>query len=217
MDLPAFVATVRRHWQLVTACFVVGLLAGLGLSLAATPMFESTARMFLATPGWNPAAPGADGESSPYRGNEFSRQRALTYVRLATDPDLAGRVVTQLGEHLDPGELAAHTSAHVVPDTVLLEVSVRDSSAVRAQRLAGAVAAELATEIRGMETPSGSLIPTVEPVLTRAPEVAAKPAEPRVWITLLLAATTGLVLGVTVAVARELAAPAAQEIPRRKA
>ncbi|MCU1648143.1 MAG: capsular polysaccharide biosynthesis protein [Nocardia sp.] len=195
----SFTALLRHRWQLVATVFLVAILAGIGVTVQTTPKFVSTARIFLATPSWNGATRNSD-EASPFRGNDFARSRAQSYVHLASDVDLAHRVIDKLGEHLSPDVVAGEVTAHLIPDTVLIDVSVADPSAPQAQRLADGVAAELAAQIRAVETPTGSLIPTVDPVITQTAQLPTHPSEPDIWNNLALAAGGGLLAGVTAAV-----------------
>lgn len=196
---PSFTALLRHRWQLVATVFLVAVLAGMGVTVQTTPRFVSTARIFLATPSWNGATHNSD-EASPFRGNDFARSRAQSYVHMASDVDLARRVIDKLGEHLSPESVADEVTAHLIPDTVLIDVSVADPSAGQARRLADGIAAELAAQIRAVETPTGSLIPTVDPVITQTARLPTAPSEPKVVNNLALAAGFGLLAGVTAAV-----------------
>ena len=109
------------------------------------------------------------------------------------------RVVEKLGIAMRPEDLAAATSASVRPDTVLIAVRVKSSSSAEAKVLADAVTAELANDIRKLETPSGSLIPVVDPVVTQLAETPMKPAEPNIAIYLVFGASGGFLVGVTAA------------------
>ncbi len=195
----SFIGLLRLRWQLVATVFLVAVIAGMGVTVQTTPRFVSTARIFLATPTWNGAARNSD-EASPFRGNDFARSRAQSYLPMAGDVDLAHRVVLAGGEQVSPEVVADAVTAHLIPDTVLIDVSVADPSAARAQRLANGIAAELAVQIRTLETPAGSLIPTVDPVITQAARMPTRPSEPDVWNNLALAAGCGLLAGVTAAV-----------------
>ncbi|MFD4430703.1 YveK family protein [Nocardia sp. NPDC058497] len=196
---PSFLTLLRMRWQLVTTLLLLAILMGVGVTLQTTPRFVSTARVFLATPSWNGATRNS-AEASPFRGDDFARSRARSYVRMAGDVDLARRVILKLGADRSPEALAGAVTAHLIPDTVLIDVSVADVSAPEAQRLADAVAAELAAQILALETPSGSRIPTVEPVITQTADLPEQPSEPDVWNNLTLAVGLGLLAGVTGAV-----------------
>jgi Mrp family chromosome partitioning ATPase len=175
---------------------LIGIIVAMAFSLSRTPKFVATSEIFLSTPrdrsvGYLSA--------SPYLADEFSQERARSYVHLASRADLARRVVKKLGVDMRPDELAAATSASIVPDTVLIEVAVKSSSSAEAKVLADAVTAELAADIRALESPSGLRVPVVEPVITQAAESPKKPSEPNIPIYYLFGASGGFLVGVTTA------------------
>jgi capsular polysaccharide biosynthesis protein len=199
MDLVSFLGLLRRRRMLVLVALQVGILTGLTVSLLTTPKFAANADMFLATPGWNGTGTAEGMEASPYRGDEFTQERARSYVNLAGGDELATRAAAAVDPTLTGAQLSDEISARVVPDTVLIEVTVKDRSATRAARLADAVANELAADIRQLETPGGSRIPTIDPVVTRRAMVPTAPSDPKMLNNLALGAVAGLLVGVTVA------------------
>ncbi|TSE00418.1 hypothetical protein FOS14_08350 [Skermania sp. ID1734] len=201
MDIETFAYVLRRKWRLVLVCLMAGLVAGIGFSLMQTPMFESTARVFLRTPGWNNVTTADTAETSPYHADEFAQQRARSYARLASSEAVAARVIGNTKIPMDPRDLAANTSVHLIPDTVLLDINVQNRSPSRARELADGVSAELASEIRAIETPRGSLIPTVEPVVISPATTPRTLAEPHVAFNLIIGAAVGLLFGVSLAAA----------------
>ena len=179
MDLRSYLQFLRRSWEWVAAFTLVGVIVAMVLWLSGTPKFVATSELFLTTPGYSSEGSLATDSTSPYAADEFSQQRARSYVQLASRVDLSRRVVEKLGIAMRPEDLAAATSASVRPDTVLIAVRVKSSSSAEAKVLADAVTAELANDIRKLETPSGSLIPVVDPVVTQLAETPLKPSRTR--------------------------------------
>jgi uncharacterized protein involved in exopolysaccharide biosynthesis len=196
MDLSSYLRLVRRSWKSIAIFVLVGTALAMAFALVQPPRFVATSDIFLSSPRYGNFG---SVNSSPYPTDTFSQQRARSYAQLASRVDLARRVVDKLGIDMPPEELAAATSASIRPDTVLIDVAVKSSSPIEAKILADAVAAELASDIRTLETPSGLLVPVVEPILTEPAVTPKKPSEPDIPIYILFGASGGFLVGVTAA------------------
>lgn len=185
------------QWQCVAIFTLGGVIIAAGLSLMTTPQFAATAEIFLSTPRFNNAGPA---NTSPYQSDIFTQQRARSYVELATRVDLAKRVIAKLGIEMQPDELAKKTTASVLPDTVLIDISVTSSSPAESRMLTDAVTAELMRNITTLESRGGLGVPVVEPILTQAAETPARPSEPNVAIYVFYGAALGFLVGITLAV-----------------
>ena len=199
MDLRSYVRFLRGSWEWIAALTSIGVVAAMALSLSTTPKFAATSELFLTTPGYSTMGSLSTFNTSPYQADSFSQQRARSYVELATPVDLARRVTDSLDINMRPEDLAAATSASVAPDTVLMNITVKASSSAEAKALADAVTAELANDIRKLETPSGTLIPTVDPVVTQPAGTPTRPVEPNIAIYLIFGATAGFLAGISAA------------------
>jgi capsular polysaccharide biosynthesis protein len=192
----SYLRWLRENWAWVATFTLIGIIAALAFSLSAKPKFVATSEIFLSTPRFGNVSLPAD---SPFLADGFAQQRARSYVQLAPRVDLARRVVKRLGIDLRPEDLAAAISAWSPPDTVLIDIAVKSSSPADAKILADAVTAELAADIRALESRSGQVIPVVEPVVTKPAETPTKPSEPQIAMYLLFGASGGFLAGVTAA------------------
>src|SRR4051794_17941976 len=129
MDLRQALSALRTSWWLP----VVGLVVGVGATLLATftqtPLYASTTQLFVSTTQ-------STSTSDVFQGGQFSQQRVKSYSQLLVGEELAGRVVDRLGLDLQPSEVSEEINATVVPDTVLLNVTVTDPSPRRARDIA---------------------------------------------------------------------------------
>ncbi|MEO6471008.1 MAG: Wzz/FepE/Etk N-terminal domain-containing protein, partial [Aeromicrobium sp.] len=114
MDLRQFLSTVRRHWKLVLVVFLLGVGGASAITASTTPLYASTARLFVGT--------SAGARVDPYAGALFSQQRATSYADLGLDSTVLQRVVDKLDLGVSAGELAAHITITAVPSSVILEV-----------------------------------------------------------------------------------------------
>lgn len=203
MNPRQFVDTIGAHWRLVVVLILIGLLIPILWSLSVDPQYRSSARLFLAAPGGQAPTTLSTAGTSPYEGDQFSRQRAQTYVRLVTGDDFAGRVAQRLDDpdlsSTDIAQIADGISARVIPDTVLIEVASTSDQPVRARDIAAAAAEQLTDEIRSLETPAGMRIPTVDPVTIATASVPLEPNGPRAGYLVAAGGVLGLAAGVTAA------------------
>lgn len=196
MTLSDFLRVLRLRWRAICACVLLGIVAATGLSLATTPMYRSTATLFL-------AAAGGDTESvsGAYTGTLFTQQRVRTFREFVSSPTVAERAADATNSDISPAVLAQRITAETPPDTTLLDISVADESPARAALLAQAVAesfTNLATELEG-----GSGGAAVRFTVVRPAAVPDAPFSPRTRLNLALGTLIGLALGIAYAVARE--------------
>jgi capsular exopolysaccharide synthesis family protein len=195
VQLGDYLGVIQRQWRLIVVCVLLAVGLGALLTLRATPQYAATSRLFVSTPGSD--------TSAAYQGGLFSQQRVSSYADLVTGDEIAQRVIDRLGLHEQASQLSGQISANVVPETVILDVTVTDPNPRLAQRLDRAVAQEFTDYITELETPPGRhRAPIKATVVDPAPlpRVAVSPQPLR---NVGLAALLGLLLGVGAAVLRE--------------
>jgi receptor protein-tyrosine kinase len=174
---------------------VAGVLAGLAVAAlllqGSTPLYASSARFFVSAAD---ASASADA-SAAYQGDLLSQQRVASYAVLLTDEALAARVVAEMGLNMTPAELAGKVTAKPVPDTVLLDVTVTDTSPERAHDIADTLSRRFTATVAELETADGASRPTVEVRTVRSPELDPDPVSPNGPRTWALGAVLGLVFG----------------------
>jgi capsular polysaccharide biosynthesis protein len=124
---------------------LLGGLAGFGLSAVQTPLYASSTQLFVSTSG-------SASTSDFVAGSEFSRERVASYAELITGERLATRVVDELSLDITPEQLSEAIEAEPVAETVLIDVTVTDSSALRAQEIARVVGGEFSTLVGDFES-----------------------------------------------------------------
>src|SRR3954449_5148253 len=129
LDLRDVLNAVRSGWWLLAGGLLLGLaVAGL-LSWLTPPLSSSSTQLFV-------SVTGSTDTSAAYQGNLFSQQRVTSYAQLLTGEKLAAQGCDDLGLPLTPEQVARKVTATPLPDTVILEVTVSDTSADRAQDIA---------------------------------------------------------------------------------
>lgn len=196
MELNDYLRVLRRRWVLILVTALMGLAVSALVTLATTPLYSSTARLFVST---------SQGDTNTaYQGGLFSAERVASYSKLVSGRKLAGMVKEDLGLDEPPEELAAQTSATVSPDTVILEISVTDPDPDRAQAIAQSYAEQLPVLVKDLETPEGKNAAPIKATIVDDANLPTAPTSPQPPRNLSLGLLLGLLLGFSLAVLREL-------------
>lgn len=201
MDFKDLLQVARRRWKTIVAFFAVGTLGAVAYCVLATPVYHSTARVFISTDTSN--------ASDAYLASAFSSLRVQSYADLADSHELMQRVIKRLNLNATPSELAAKISANVESTTTIIDLAAVDKDPRIAQQITQAEAEELAAYLSELETPSSAAgaAKATSPVKATIVDPAAfdgKPVSPRTALYILVAAILGLLVGAAVAVVRDL-------------
>ena len=167
MELRDYLRVVRRHWLLILLSTLLCATAGGLATLSVTSQYSSTARLFVST--------ARSDASDAYQGGLFSAERVTSYSDLATSRELAERVIEELGLGLSPEALSEQVTSRVVPETVILELSVEDPDPARAQLLTQEYAEQMTGLVKTLETPAGR---SNAPIKATVVDAAGLPSSP---------------------------------------
>lgn len=191
---------LRKRWRIIitTMLLVLGLAAG--ATLLATKQYASHAQFFVSTAGGS-----SDGSNAALaQGNTFTQARVQSYSQLLKTPKLLVPVAQDVGIE-DAGVLQGRVSARTPPNTVLIDVTVTDPSATRAQQVAEAISVrfpEMIAELEALEEDAKSS--PVKVTLVAAPKVEPTPVSPRAARNVILGFVLGTLLGLGLAILRDL-------------
>src|SRR4051812_19888308 len=146
----------------------------------------------------------SDSTSDTFQGSQFAQERVASYAGALTGKELAARVVQRLGLDVAPEELADEISASSVTGTVLLDVTVTDSSAARAEAIANALTIEFPEFVADLENPHGTSDSPVSITLTDRPGPAFAPSLPPAVRNAVFGGVLGLLAGAALSVVRVL-------------
>ncbi len=196
MELKDYWHTIRRRWATVVACLVLAIGAAALITWQTTPQYQSSARLFVST---------SQGDAdSAYQGGLFATQRVASYADLVGSRQLAERVAEDVGGDVDPATLQDNVSATVVPETVNLQISFTDPDPELARDVAQSYAENVTALVAELETPPGKNVAPIKASIVDNAQVPGSPVSPQPVRNLGLAAVLGLLLGIGLAVAREL-------------
>ncbi len=136
------------------------------------------------------------------QGNTFSQARVQSYVKTIRTPVVLQPAIDALGLDITSDELARKVEASTELNTVLITISVADTSPVQAAAIAEAIANSLVKAVEMLERPkTGGMSPVGLSII--APAAApASPAAPNTRLNLLLGLLSGAVVGIGVALLR---------------
>src|SRR6478735_2197062 len=116
----SLLGVLKAQWFVVLLWILIGTLVAGAINMAVPVAYNSSARLFLATPNWNDNTasghPDPRGQVTTYAfGDEFSQHRALSYVELVNSKRIATGVIDQLRLDASPDDVADRLTARVVP------------------------------------------------------------------------------------------------------
>ena len=196
MELKDYWTTIRHRWRVVVLCLLASLAAAAFLTWQSTPQYSSSATLFVST--------SESDSSAAYQGGLFAAQRMASYADLVQKRQFAERVNEELGGELDPDQLRGQVEAQVVPETVNLVITATDPDPAVARDVAQAYAEALSDLVADLETPQGQSNALIKASIVDNARISDTPVSPQPLRNLGLAAVLGLLLGIGLAVAREL-------------
>ncbi|MGW3498008.1 polysaccharide biosynthesis tyrosine autokinase [Streptomyces sp. NPDC001020] len=208
MDLHGFLKALVRRWPTVVVCLVLAIGAALAVTGLSTPVYEARTQLFVAT---------RTGEDTAQlnQGQSFSQARVQSYAEIVTSRQVTGPVVKELRLRTTPEELASRITAQAPLNTVLIDITVKDTVPRRAARIANAVAKRFSAVVERLETPKHSakrsrasradddVTSPVSLGVTQEAVVPAGPISPRPLLNLAAGVLAGLMLGAGLVVLRE--------------
>ena len=198
MELHEFLKLLRTRWLTVVITGLATILAAIAYTLSQTPLYEASTRLFVSTVS-------GDSMSDRYSGNRLSQERVLSYSQLIRGETLAQRTINRLNLDIDAETMTTEmVSAKAQPNTVLINVAIRDSSPVRARDIANALSDEFVAMVRELETPSPGAAPDARVVVEQRATIPAQPVVPKPKRNIAFGLIIGLLLGVALAVLREV-------------
>jgi capsular exopolysaccharide synthesis family protein len=194
VDLREALVAVRTRWWLPISGFVVGGLLAVGMASLATPEYTAHTQLFVSTTD-------SDNTADALQGSQFSQERVASYAQLLTGEVVAARVIDELDLDATPGVLAAQVSATPVLDTVLIDVTVTDTSPSRAQVVAEEIGRQFPGLVAELERPKAPESSPVAVTVTKPADLPGTPSAPQTERNVALGLLVGLIAGVGAAVA----------------
>jgi capsular polysaccharide biosynthesis protein len=182
---------IRSRWILVAVITGLATIAAVAYAWLTPPEYTASTDIFIATPDIKSA-------EEAYAGSRFSQGRAVSYADLIESEALASRTAARLHLSVSPRELASKVHASANPESVLLILSVTDTSVVGAEKVANAMADDFVRLVADLETPEDGGPPAARAVVVQRALGAqwVSPNRPRI---VAFGVVSGLLLGCAVA------------------
>jgi receptor protein-tyrosine kinase len=186
---------LRRRWITVVAVIAAAMAIAGAWALLAQPTYATSTRIFIATQS------ATDGQDA-FAAAELAKSRVASYNDLIMSETLAARTVKRLRLQIEPRELAKKIGASAKTDSVVITLSVTDSSPANAVSLANALSDDFVSLVHELETtPADSGPPAVRPLIVQH-AVNPKWVSPNRPKIVLFGLFAGLLLGPVVALLR---------------
>ncbi|WP_241249850.1 polysaccharide biosynthesis tyrosine autokinase [Rhodococcus sp. X156] len=196
VEISDYFRILRSRWKLVVAVIAAGVLVALSVSLLTTPKYAATTQLFVSTTG-------QDNTTSAYQGGLFSQQRVTSYSELIKGREVAQRVVDALRLPVSASDVSSGITVKVVPDTVILQVTVTDPSPERARDVANTLAIVFTQLVSELETPQGGATAATKVTVVQQADLPTMAVSPNTRQNVAFGAVLGLLIGLGLALLRD--------------
>lgn len=196
MELQDYLRILRKNWWLIVTAAVLGAAVALAYSLLATPLYSTSAKVFVSTTS-------ATSASELQQGSSFTLQRIKTYADLVSTSAVLQPAIDELGIKVSVADLRDQVTASTPLNTTVIDVSVSQEDPVFAASLATTVAEQLSAVVEDIETADATVGSPVQLSVVQEAEVPTQPTSPNTKLNIALGLLLGLALGVGVALLRQ--------------
>lgn len=194
MEVRDYLRVLRKSWRLVVSVVLGTLIIAAVVTATTTPVYRATTQLFVSTPGGN--------TSDLLQGSSFTQRQVATYADLMTTRAVLQPVIDRLDLGLSASELAKSVSATVPPGTVLIDISVLDTSPEQAATLANEIGGQFTQTVHDLESVDGSS--PVKATVVEPAEVPQSPVSPSPARNVAVAIALGIVSGLGVALLKDI-------------
>lgn len=195
MEPAAYLEAVRKRWLIVVILALFGGAVGFAFSAQQPTLYHATSSVFV-------SAQGVKTTTEVLQGSSFTHQQVQSYAALATLPIVLRPVIDALGLDTTPQRLAGSVTANIRLNTVIIDISVSDTSAARSAAIANSVVSSL-SNIASKLSPQGKISAISMSVVAPA-RTPTSPFSPNTNLIVLGGLLIGLFIGVAVALLREV-------------
>lgn len=187
VDFYDYVRVLTKHWIIVAASALAGLVLAIGVTALMTPQFESTSTLYVSV-----RTDSSGGSDELYQGASFAQAAVTSYVDVATTAIVLDEVLAELEHDLTRDDLDEILSVTSPSGSVLINITATHSDPVIAADIADTTGAVLIDVVENeIEVASES---DTGPVQVRSIEPAQIP-EDRTSPNAVLNSALGLLLG----------------------
>jgi succinoglycan biosynthesis transport protein ExoP len=191
----------RRHWLLAVVCGVLGATLAISVALfAVTPSYSATVKLYV-------SGTGAVGDDK-WQNSEYARTHVASYADIINSNEVLEAVRDSLGlpqtREGNYSDLADDISAENPLQTLIIDVTVQDSSPQQAQAVAAAIGQVYNSVVAQLESPSSEKQSPVRISVVSPPALPTSPDSPNRTLYAAAGLIGGLLAGVGAAWLLEL-------------
>lgn len=196
MEISDYLRLLRYRWKSILTVLLLSVLAALGVSSLTTPRYAASTQLFVSTTA-------QENTAAAYQGGLFSQKRVTSYSELIRGQQVAQRVVDTLKLNMSAAQLSSEVSVNVGLNTVILGVTVTDTSPERARDIANALSQQFTALVAELETPPGRTTAAAKVTVVQQAGLPATPVTPKMFLNIAIGAEGGIMLGIAQAVLRD--------------
>lgn len=197
MDIHDYLRILGKRWIVVVVCTLLGAGGAAAATLSITPVYQSSIQLFVSTTG--PSTIG-----SVLEGGAFAQQRIASYDQVVNSPLVMDAVVQKLRLNVPGSAIAGSVSASTPSGTVLINVTVDNTSPGLAHDIATAIGDVLGGVLADIERQSDSGSVPVRVTVVKPASLPGTPISPNKKLNLTLGFLVGLLVGVGAAILRDV-------------
>ncbi|WP_433172111.1 polysaccharide biosynthesis tyrosine autokinase [Actinoallomurus sp. CA-150999] len=197
MSVRELITAIRRHLALLVSVVLLGIGVAQLITMLQPTMYESKASVFVSV------SQQAQKLDQAYQGTLFSQQQVRSYAGLVTTPKVTVPVIRELRLRMRPDKLAKRLRVDVPIDTVLMNITVRDSDPAMAARIVNSVTRHLITAVAELEAPLPGRPPTVRIQVVRPGSQPGAPSSPKPVLNTLVGIVLGALAGALAGMLKE--------------
>jgi capsular exopolysaccharide synthesis family protein len=194
VELQDYLTVARKRWRVIALVTLLVLGVAAAGSALATKVYESRTQFFV-------SITGANDSGALLQGSTFTQQRVKSYAQLLTTPRVLDQVAQATG--VDASDLDERVTATTPPDTVLIDVAVRDPDPEAARAVAAAIAEVFPDTVTELESPAGGESSPVKVTVVQPPSIPDAPVSPQPLRNIAIGLVLGLLAGLGAATLRE--------------
>ncbi|SJM58674.1 Tyrosine-protein kinase Wzc [Corynebacterium glutamicum] len=197
MELREYATILMKNWVLIVVASILGIAAGAGFSLLATPEYQSRTQLYVSV------RSGAGTTSELAQGATYSRQIVNSYVDVVTSGVVLEPVVEKLGLEMTASQLATYITAASPSNTALINITASSPSPEQAVEIANEVGESFKNVVQNELEPdaeTGSSPINLTTIQTANTPTSA--VSPNIPMNIVLGLLVGFAIGVGIAVLR---------------
>ena len=184
MTLPFFFEALRRRIALILIVIMVMTAAGLTAGATWPKTYTSSAQILLGLE--------VDDDIDAQSGTLYLKERVATYAQTVKADEIVEPVAT--AANISPDVLRRHISVSIVPETVVLEISVSADSPEQAVQLTNAVSRRFQSQVSALNVETGG--PKLVAAQFSSPQPATEPDQLHGALLVGVSVLVGLLLGI---------------------